>query len=84
MPVSASAGLLYDLPHDIVAPATLQHVERAPDPIELFYKGPHDTPRTFEIGDPTMTLEKANTVELGFKRARCDTRFKLSIYHTRY
>jgi iron complex outermembrane receptor protein len=62
----------------------LQHVERAPDPIELFYKGPHDTPRTFEIGDPTMTLEKANTVELGFKRARCDTRFKLSIYHTRY
>lgn len=84
MPVSASAGLLYDLTHDIVARATVQHVERAPDPIELFYKGPHDTPRTFEIGDPTMTLEKANTVELGFKRARGDTRFELSIYHTRY
>jgi len=84
MPVSASAGLLYDLPHDIVARVTVQHVERAPDPIELFYKGPHDTPRTFEIGDPTMTLEKANTLELGFKRARGDTRFELSIYHTRY
>lgn len=84
MPVSASAGLLYDLPHDIVARVTVQHVERVPDPIELFYKGPHDTPRTFEIGDPGMTLEKANTVELGFKRARGDTRFELSIYHTRY
>lgn len=84
MPISASAGLLYDLPHDIVARATVQHVERAPDPVELFYKGPHDTPRTFEIGDPTMTLEKANTVELGLKRARGDTRFELSIYHTRY
>ena len=84
MPVSASAGLLYDLPHDIVARVTVQHIERAPDPIELFYKGPHDTPRTFEIGDPTMTLEKANTIELGFKRARGDTRFELSIYHTRY
>ncbi len=84
MPISASAGLLYDLPHDIVARVTVQHVERAPDPIELFYKGPHDTPRTFEIGDPTMTLERANTVELGFRRARGDTRFELSIYHTRY
>jgi len=84
MPVSASAGLLYDLPHDIVARVTVQHVERAPDPIELFYKGPHDTPRTFEIGDPTMTLEKADTLELGFKRARGDTRFEASIYYSRY
>ncbi len=84
MPVSASAGLLTDLPHDIVARLTVQHVERAPDPIEMFYKGPHDTPRTFEIGDPTMTLEKANTIEFGLKRARGDTRFELSIYHSRY
>lgn len=83
-PVSASAGLLYDLPHDIVARLTVQHVERSPDPIELFYKGPHDTPRTFEIGDPTMTLEKANTVELGFKRGRGDTRFEVSAYYTQY
>lgn len=84
LPVSASAGLLYDLPHDIVARVTVQHVERAPDPIEMFYKGPHDTPRTFEIGDPAMTLEKADTVELGLKRARGDTRFEASIYYSRY
>jgi len=84
LPVSASAGLLYDLPHDMVARATVQHVERAPDPIEMFYKGPHDTPRTFEIGDPAMTLEKANTVELGLKRGRGDTRFEVSVYHSRY
>lgn len=84
MPVSASAGLLYDLPHDIVARITVQHVERAPDPIEMFYKGPHDTPRTFEIGDPTMTIEKADTVELGLKRARGDTRFEASVYYSRY
>lgn len=84
MPVSASAGLLYDLPHDIVARVTVQHVERAPDPIEMFYKGPHDTPRTFEIGDPTMTLEKADTVELGLKRARGATRFEASVYYSRY
>lgn len=84
MPVSASAGLLYDLPYDVIARVTVQHVERSPDPIELFYKGPHDTPRTFEIGDPTMTLEKANTVELGLKRGRGATRFEASVYYTKF
>ena len=84
MPVSASAGLLYDLPYDMVARATIQHVERSPDPIELFYKGPHDTPRTFEIGDPNMQLEQANTAEIGLKRARGDTRFEVSAYYTKF
>ncbi|MGX9393972.1 TonB-dependent receptor (plasmid) [Nitrobacteraceae bacterium UC4446_H13] len=84
VPVSASAGLLYDLPHGMVARATAQHVERSPDPIELFYKGPHDTPRTFEIGDPTMTIEKANTLEIGLKRGRGDTRFDVSAYYTKF
>lgn len=84
LPVSASAGLLYDLPYEMVARITAQHVERAPDPIELFYKGPHDTPRTFEIGDPTMTLEKADTLEIGLKRGRGDTRFEISAYYTKY
>lgn len=83
-PVSASAGLLYDLPQDMVARVTVQHVERSPDPIEMFYKGPHDTPRTFEIGDPTMRLEQANTAEIGIKRARGDTRFEASVYYTRF
>lgn len=84
LPVSASAGLLYDLPYGMVARVTAQHVERAPDPVELFYKGPHDTPRTFEIGDPTMTLEKADTLEIGLKRGRGDTRFEVSAYYTKY
>ncbi|WP_163361968.1 TonB-dependent receptor, partial [Klebsiella aerogenes] len=45
-PASASVGLLYSLPYNMTARLTAQHVERAPDAIELFYKGPHDTPRT--------------------------------------
>ena len=53
MPKSASAGILYDLPHGVVARLTGQHVERAPDATELFYKGPHDSTATFEIGSPT-------------------------------
>ena len=43
VPKSASAGILYDLPHGVVMRLTGQHVERAPDATELFYKGPHDS-----------------------------------------
>lgn len=84
LPTSASVGLLYDLPHGVVGRLTAQHVERSPDPIELFYKGPHDTPRTFEIGKPDMVLETANAVEAGLTRNSGDFRFEMSVYHTRF
>lgn len=83
-PISVSGGLLHDLPYGMVARITAQHVERSPDPVELFYKGPHDTPRTFEIGNPAMTIEKADTLELGIKRARGDTRFEASVYYSKF
>jgi iron complex outermembrane receptor protein len=83
-PLSASFGLLYSLPSDMVMRVTVQHVERAPDAVELFYKGPHDTPRTFEIGDPFMKLEKANTIEAGLKRDRGEFRFEVSAYRTHF
>jgi iron complex outermembrane receptor protein len=61
---------------------TGQHVERAPDPIELFFRGPHDSTGTFEIGNPNLKVEAANTVEFGFKRAVGAFRFDASVYHT--
>lgn len=83
-PTSFSAGLLYDLPMAVTARLTAQHVERSPDPIELFYKGPHDTPRTFEIGDPGLKLERANTIELGFSKAEGAFRFDVSGYYAKF
>ena len=81
-PKSISAGVLYDLPYGVVARFTAQHAERAPDATELFYKGPHDSTATFEIGNPNLTIEAANTYEIGFKRAKGDFRFDVSVYHT--
>jgi len=78
LPISASVGVLYDLPLGIVARLIGQHVERAPDAAELFYKGPHDATQTFEIGAPGLLVEAANTMELGFKRAKGDFRFDVS------
>ncbi len=84
VPKSASAGFLYDLPRGVVARVTGQHVERAPDATELFYKGPHDSTATFEIGTPGLTIEQANTFEIGLKRAKGDFRFDASVYRTEF
>jgi iron complex outermembrane recepter protein len=83
-PKSGSLGLLYDLPLGVVARLTAQHVERAPDATELYYRGPHDSTATFEIGDPNLKIEAANTIEVGFKRAKGDFRFDVSAYHTNF
>jgi iron complex outermembrane receptor protein len=84
MPLSASAGLLYDLPWGVVARLTGQYVERAPADAELFSKGVHEATGTFEIGNPDLTEEKAQTFELGFRKAKGPFRFDASAYHTRF
>src|SRR5262249_19891236 len=82
LPISASVGMLYELPLGIVARLIGQHVERAPDAAELFYRGPHDASQTFELGTPGLLVEAANSIELGLGRAKGDFRFDVSVYHT--
>jgi len=53
----------------VVARLTAQHVERAPDATELFYKGPHDSSQTFEIGTPGLVIEEGQ-----YHRARLQAR----------
>lgn len=81
-PVSASIGALYQLPMSVVARATAQYIERAPDAAELFSKGVHEATGTFEIGDPNLVKEKARTVEIGLKRSEGAFRFDTSAYYT--
>jgi iron complex outermembrane receptor protein len=83
-PASGSLGLLYELPLGIVARLTGQHVERAPEAQELFSRGVHEATGTFEIGDSNLAKEKAQTIELGFKRARGQFRFDTSLYYTQF
>src|SRR4029450_11212278 len=68
MPKSISFSVLKDLPSWMVASATVQRIERAPTALELFAHGAHDAPGTFEIGNPGLNVETANTAEIGLKR----------------
>ncbi|HRD75465.1 MAG TPA: TonB-dependent receptor [Hyphomicrobiaceae bacterium] len=83
-PRSVSLGILHELPLGIVARVTGQLVERAPDAAELFSKGPHEATQTFEIGNPNLAIERARTLEIGFRRARGDFRFDATAFHTEF
>ena len=83
-PKSISVGLLQNLPYDLVASITAQRVERAPKPAELFSRGPHDATATFDIGDPNLNIEVANSIEVGLRRATGPLRFEATAYYTRF
>lgn len=62
-PISASAGLVFD-PSDVLRLGlTLSSAARAPAQTELFARGPHEGPATFETGDSTLSVERANSLE---------------------
>ena len=84
MPKSISFSVVKDLPSWMVASATVQRIERAPTALELFAHGAHDSPGTFEIGNPGLKIETANTAELGLKRIDGAFRFDAKVYYTKY
>ena len=84
MPKSISFSVLKDLPSWMVASATVQRIERAPTALELFAHGSHDSPATFEIANPGLKVETANTAEIGLKRTDGVFRFDAKVYYTKY
>ncbi|MCA6116238.1 TonB-dependent receptor [Bradyrhizobium sp. WSM 1738] len=84
MPKSISFGVIKDLPSSLVASLTLQRIERAPRPLELFAQGPDGSEKTFKIGNPNLGIETANTAEVGLKRTHGDFRFAANAYYTAY
>lgn len=62
-PFSASAGFTYDVTGALRLGLTAASAARAPAQTELFARGPHDGPATFETGDPKLGVERANSME---------------------
>jgi iron complex outermembrane receptor protein len=66
-PVSVSIGVTYDLNGSIKLGLTGASAARAPAQTELFARGPHDGPGTFETGNPELKMERANSLEATFR-----------------
>jgi len=88
-PLSASLGVVTDISGDWRLGLSLSSAARAPAQTELFARGPHDGPLTFETGDPSLGKERANSLEASLRwrgdRVHADgavwaTRFNNYIY----
>ena len=83
-PISASVGLIIDSSKAVRFGVTLSSAARAPGQTELFARGPHDGPATFETGDPTLGTERANSLE-GTMRVRLDkVRIEGSVWEAKF
>ena len=85
-PVSFAAGAVYrPMMGDTAFFANLSWTQRAPHVTELFAQGPHEATRTFEIGDPSLGIERAFSIEGGVRHQDTnDNRASLSAYSTKY
>lgn len=83
-PLSVSTGLAQDFANGVSARLTGQYVERAPTAAELFSQGLHEATGTFEIGNVDLDKERAETIEIGVKKATGALRFDASAHLTRF
>jgi iron complex outermembrane receptor protein len=82
--VSASLGANYDLGNDWRAGLSLSHTERAPSIDELFSLGPHGGSQQFLIGNPDLSLEKSNGIELSVHKTTGPIHFQGSVFYSRF
>ncbi len=79
-PLSGAIGALYQLTPAVKLGVTFSSTGRAPALTELFARGGHDGPNTFETGDPTLKIERANSLEGTLRIRSGPFRFDGSVY----
>lgn len=80
-PVSGAIGALYNA-GPIKLGLTFSSTGRAPALTELFARGGHDGPNTYETGDPTLKVERANSLEGSLRVRTAPLDFDGSVYST--
>ncbi len=79
-PVSGAIGALYDVGQAVKLGVSFSSTGRAPAITELFARGGHDGPNTFETGDPNLKIERANSLEGTLRIRSGKFRFDGSVY----
>ena len=83
-PVSGSVGLVYDATKQVGLGLMLTSAARAPAQTELFAQGPHDGPGTYEIGNPALKEERANSLEGTLRLRYSAVRVDASLWTARF
>jgi iron complex outermembrane receptor protein len=83
-PISASVGALFDASDSVRLGLTASSAARAPGQTELFARGPHDGPGTFETGDSALNVERANSLEGTLRFKRDNVAFEGSVWGARF
>ncbi|HEX7855163.1 MAG TPA: TonB-dependent receptor [Sphingobium sp.] len=79
-PISGALGALYTATDGVKLGLTFSSTGRAPAMTELFARGGHDGPNTYETGDPNLRIERANSLEASLRIHRGRFKFDGSIY----
>lgn len=81
-PLSGAIGVLYEPAGAVKLGLTFASTARAPALTELFARGPHDGPGTYELGDAGLRPERANSLEGSLRVRQGAFRFDGSVYAT--
>jgi iron complex outermembrane receptor protein len=81
-PVSGAIGALFDVGSAVKLGLTASTTGRAPAMTELFARGGHDGPGTYETGDPTLKIERAKSLEGTLRVNTGGFHFTGSVYST--
>ena len=81
---SGSLGAQYELVPGWRAGLSLSHSERAPAIDELFANGPHGGSQAFEVGNPDLSPEKSNSVELGLHHSKGKLHLTANLFYSRF
>jgi iron complex outermembrane receptor protein len=83
-PISGSIGFVFDATKAVRFGLTASSAARAPAQTEMFARGPHDGPGTFETGDPTLGIERANSLEGTIRVHLAKVRIEGSVWDAKF
>jgi iron complex outermembrane receptor protein len=81
--LTLAAGLLWPLTDSLKTAVHLTRSERHPQAAELYAEGPHLAVQRYEIGDPGLGTETANTIDVSL-RAECSLHWHVSVFYSRF
>lgn len=83
-PVSVAAGFTWSLRELWDLSLELERNQRAPGDEELYANGPHHASHTYEVGNPNLSEESANQIELGLHFNNYAIEASVAVYANQY